>query len=193
MISPTRRPAAGGSRSPVCSVASSRHGASPRAPGRMASCSGERANRFVLPRHPNAPSAAGGSPASSRSACTPAPHVREPDDRGRRQRQGPLHVPGSREHLDHARSLRAPHAGRRGRGGGADGFVSPSCARRRKVSRCHIAGRMTVRWQTRRRDPRDLPNEVLAIERASTCTELSSAAQLAGSRSRRNLVAAATS
>jgi Phosphoenolpyruvate phosphomutase len=43
-----------------------------------------------------------------------AAHVRQPDDRGRRQREGAEQLPRPREHRDHVRPLRAPNAGQRG-------------------------------------------------------------------------------
>ena len=42
--------------------------------------------------------------------------IREPDDRGRGEREGVEHLHGPRQHLDHPRSVRAPDAGQRGRG-----------------------------------------------------------------------------
>src|SRR5215207_229537 len=66
------------------------------------------------------------TPRRCRVGGTPADHlarvqalVRQPDDRGGRQREGAEHVHGSREHRRDARQVRPSHARQRGRGGGS--------------------------------------------------------------------------
>ena len=67
-------------------------------------------------------------------------HLRQPHDRGRGQREGTLDIHGPRQHLDHARSLRAPDAGvGRGSGGLLDAYLDAQRERAEERARAAVA------------------------------------------------------